>query len=134
MKHSSESNFWLSKAKNFVQWNTFSKKPPHALLLFYLGNREEVICKNDVMVLWLSLLHKFMQLTLHSDSAQVQTLLAACRRFAMVRISDSLEIRLSAFRSTIPQKSNSCDDLSSVLIPSTTRYSKLYQVEPRYME
>ena len=38
---------------------------------------------------WLSLLHTFNQLSLNSDSAQVQTLLAACRRFAMVRISDN---------------------------------------------
>ena len=35
---------------------------------------------------WLSLLHSFIQLSLNSGSAQVQTLLVACRRFAMVRI------------------------------------------------
>ena len=33
--------------------------------------------------------HNFIQLSLNSGSAQVQTLLAACRRFAMVRISDN---------------------------------------------
>ena len=33
--------------------------------------------------------HGFIQLRLNSDSAQVQTLLAACPRFAMVRISDN---------------------------------------------
>ena len=38
---------------------------------------------------WLSLLHNFIQLSLNSDSAQVQTLLTACWRFAMVRISDN---------------------------------------------
>ena len=38
---------------------------------------------------WLSLLHSFIQLSLNSGSAQVQTLLAACPRFAMVRISDN---------------------------------------------
>ena len=43
-----------------------------------------------------------------SDSAQVQILLAACRRLAMLRVADNvpqLEIRLNAFRrATIPQK------------------------------
>ena len=38
------------------------------------------------VVQWLSLLHNFIQLSLNSGSAQVQTL---CRRFAMVRISDN---------------------------------------------
>ena len=38
----------------------------------------------------LSLLHNFIHLSLNSGSAQVQTLLAACRRFAMVRISDNV--------------------------------------------
>ena len=37
-------------------------------------------------VSWLSLLHKFIQQSLNSSSAQFETLLAACRRFAMVRI------------------------------------------------
>ena len=37
----------------------------------------------------LSPLHSFIQLSLNSGSAQVQTLLAACRRLAMVRISDN---------------------------------------------
>ena len=35
------------------------------------------------------LLHNFIQLSLDSGSAQVQTLFAVCRRFAMVRISDN---------------------------------------------
>ena len=35
------------------------------------------------------LLHNFIHLSLNSGSAQVQTLLAACWRFAMVRISDN---------------------------------------------
>ena len=38
---------------------------------------------------WLSLLHNFIQQSLNSGSAQVQILLAACRRFAMVKISDN---------------------------------------------
>ena len=41
------------------------------------------------VVYCLSLMHSFIQLTLNSGSAQVQTLLAACRRFAMVKISDN---------------------------------------------
>ena len=41
------------------------------------------------VVQWLSLLYNFIQISLNSGSARVQTLLAACRRFAMVRISDS---------------------------------------------
>ena len=47
-----------------------------------------------------SLLHNFSQLTLNSDSPQVQILLAACRRFAMVMIPDNwsqLEIRRNTF-------------------------------------
>ena len=41
------------------------------------------------VVWWLSLLHNFIQQSLNSGSAQVQILLAACRRFEMVRISDN---------------------------------------------
>ena len=42
-----------------------------------------------VFTQWLLLLHNFIQLSLNSGSAQVQTLLAACRKFEMVRISDN---------------------------------------------
>ena len=42
-----------------------------------------------VVVLWLSLLRNFIQISLNSGSAQVQTLLAACQTFAMVSISDN---------------------------------------------
>ena len=38
---------------------------------------------------WLLLLHNFIQLSLNSGSAQVQTLLAAGRRFTMLRMSDN---------------------------------------------
>ena len=44
---------------------------------------------HNTIILIKSLLHNFIQLSLNSNSAQVQTLLAACRRFAMVRISDN---------------------------------------------
>ena len=44
---------------------------------------------HDAMVWWLSLLHNFIQLSLNSGSAQVQTLLTACQRFVMVMISDT---------------------------------------------
>ena len=55
-----------------------------------LIKRELIVQKvSFVVVWWLSLLHNFIQLSLNSGSAQVQTLLAACRRFAMVRISDN---------------------------------------------
>ena len=37
----------------------------------------------------LSVLHKFIQLSLNSGSAQAQILLAVSRRFVMVRISDN---------------------------------------------
>ena len=37
----------------------------------------------------LSVLHNFIQLSLNSGSAQAQILLAVCRRFVMVRISDN---------------------------------------------
>ena len=39
------------------------------------------------VVQWLSLLHNFFRLSLNLGSALVQSLLAACRRFTMVRIS-----------------------------------------------
>ena len=48
-----------------------------------------LVCRMLSFSLWLSLLHNFIQQSLNSDSAQVQTLLAACQRFAMVRISDN---------------------------------------------
>ena len=41
------------------------------------------------MVQWLSLLYKFIQQSLNSDSVQAQILLAICQRFAMMRIFDS---------------------------------------------
>ena len=41
------------------------------------------------VVLWLSLMHYFIQLSLNSVFGPVQTLLTTCRRFAMVRISDN---------------------------------------------
>ena len=53
-------------------------------LLLYEGNGKSRIA----VVLWLSLLHNFIQLRLQSGSAQVQTLLTSCWRFAMLRISD----------------------------------------------
>ena len=55
----------------------------------------------------LSLLHNFIQWNLNSGSGQVQIMLMASWRFAMVRIwqRSQLEIRLNAFcQSTIPQK------------------------------
>ena len=42
------------------------------------------------MLWWLSLLHNFIQQSLNSYPAQVHTLLAACWRFAMIRISDNV--------------------------------------------
>ena len=47
-----------------------------------------LVCRGAV-VQWLSLQHNFSQQSLNSGSVQVQILLAAYRRFAMVRISDS---------------------------------------------
>ena len=54
----------------------------------------------------LSPLYNFIQLGLNSGSAQVQTLLAACQRFTMVRISDMVPVgnkakRLSSVNHTI---------------------------------
>ena len=48
-----------------------------------------IINLSGVVVRWLSLLHNLTQLHLSSGSAQVQTVIAACQRFAMVRISDN---------------------------------------------
>ena len=60
------------------------------------------------MVYWLSLLHNFIQQSLNSDYAQVQTMFAAFWRFVMVRIFDNgpgWKQDVNAFcRSTIPQK------------------------------
>ena len=33
MKHSSDINVWLSKVKNFVQWNTFSKETASRVII-----------------------------------------------------------------------------------------------------
>ena len=48
------------------------------------GVRKSAI--NSIVLWWLSLLHKFVQLSLKLGSVQVQALLAACWRFEMVRI------------------------------------------------
>ena len=45
--------------------------------------------QSGAVVSRLSLLHDFIQLSWNSGSAQVQTLLAACRRFATAKISDN---------------------------------------------
>ena len=62
---------------------------------------------SGAVVQWLSLLHNFIQLSLNSGSAQVQTLLSVSE----IRDGEDLwqwswlEIRLNAFhQSTIPQK------------------------------
>ena len=56
-------------------------------MLLTIGNQTATFV--GAVVYWLSQRHNFIQLSLKLGSAQVQTLLAACRRFAMVRISDS---------------------------------------------
>ena len=45
---------------------------------------------------WLPILHNFIKINLNSGSAHVQTLLAARRRFTMVRISGNKAKRLSS--------------------------------------
>ena len=51
-------------------------------------------CYYSGAVVWgLSLLHNFIQQSLFLGSAQVQILLALCRRFAMVRVSDNGPVR-----------------------------------------
>ena len=55
----------------------------------YLASRKVRLASCGAVVQWLSLLHRFNQRNLNSSSAQVQTLFVACRRFAMVRISDN---------------------------------------------
>ena len=52
----------------------------------YTLPEKAVIC--GAVVKWLVLLHYFIQIILNLGSALVQTLLTACWRFAMVRISD----------------------------------------------
>ena len=65
-----------------------------------LSKEQTNIDKNDLCIInhcrksllfyeWFLLMHNFNQLSLNSGSAQVQTLPAACRIFAMVRISDN---------------------------------------------
>ena len=53
MKHFSKRNFWLSKLKILFSEILFQKKPPHVslVILFQLGNREEVIHRNEKCVL-----------------------------------------------------------------------------------
>ena len=55
----------------------------------YLASRKVRLASCGAVVQWLSLLHRFNQRNLNSSSAQFQTLFVACRRFAMVRISDN---------------------------------------------
>ena len=63
---------------------------------------------SGAVVKWLLLQHNFTQQSLNSDSAYDQILPMACRKFAMVRISDNWywpEIRPKVIRrSTISQK------------------------------
>lgn len=56
-------------------------RPVVSILLIYTAGNEVVLWCNG------SNHHNFIQLTLNSGSVQVHILLAACRRFAMVRIS-----------------------------------------------
>ena len=91
--------FWKSSKPFFSNKCLNSKK----LML-----REKNVVVSDEklgpIVHWLPLLHNFIQLSLNSGSAQVQILLAACRRFAMVPAGRP-EIRRNAFlRSIIPKK------------------------------
>ena len=55
--------------------------------------------KGVVQWLWLSLLHNFIQQNLNSDYAQIQTLRAACQRFANMKI---LTIALPGNKTKIP--------------------------------
>ena len=60
----------------------------------FRGNRNQLTRSNSVnvggpVVYLLSILHNFIQQSLNLDSEQVEILLAACRRFAMMRISDN---------------------------------------------
>ena len=57
--------------------------------LMFLKCLSDIHTRCGAVVQWLSLLHNFIQLSLSSGPVQVQTLLADCHRFAMVRISDS---------------------------------------------
>ena len=66
--------------KTFVQ-NNAKDRMTHSYI--------SVKIKRDAVVQWLSLLHNLIQLSLNSGSAQIQTLLAACWRFEMVRIFDN---------------------------------------------
>ena len=63
-----------------------SKYPPHPSCNFEAMKWRWT---NFQMQVALSLLHNFTQQSLNSASAQVQILFMACRRFAMVRISDN---------------------------------------------
>ena len=65
---------------NFHLSDVFS----HSIGLWSLGPET---C--GAVMLRLSLLHNFIQQNLNSDSAQVQILLEACRRFAMAKNSDN---------------------------------------------
>ena len=75
----------------------------------------------------LSLLHNFIQQSLNSGSAQARILLEACRRLAMVRIS---EIRLYAFRrSAIPQKQFIIIIIIIIIKDTSTKSSKLQMLK-----
>ena len=78
----------------FIFLNSFAR-----LIGYSLQNRQIIFTLHDLkpkaantsstVVKWLSLLYNFIQQSLNSGSAQVQILIAACRGFAIVRISDN---------------------------------------------
>ena len=73
----------------FACKKSFLKDLNYKKLLFIVVKRNLLTEICGAVVWWLSLLCDFIQLSLNSGSAEVQTLLAACRRFATVRISDN---------------------------------------------
>ena len=59
------------------------------------------------------ILHNFIQQSLNSDSAPVQILLAACRKFEIVRISDNGSVGNKAYTHFVGQPNRKSNSSSS---------------------
>ena len=93
--HSKKWSDWISRVKLF-KWNHISdilgKSCKMEIFVVNTLWERTISVKPYIqytMVWWLSLLQNFIQQSLNSGSAQVQILVTACQRSAMVRISDN---------------------------------------------
>ena len=80
--------WWLPVILGGCMFYNYGFMMPSAEIHNQIINQKQ-LCRFNHQIADLSLLYNFNQLSLNSGSVQVQTLLAVCQRFAMVRISDN---------------------------------------------